>query len=320
MIKGIIYSIIGTLSAVWLLWTVVFAQSSGIPSDFFSTLLVWNFGYLTQNISVKTINTTSITFESPVIRDENGADVKRYVLSYGPYPLSQLLAGWSQVSFNDFTQKTFTFTSFSGSTFSMTLDASDNLVANKIYYVTAMPIDSSNKQGEVSWPDICFRLQDQKNGLGNTCVSNSTHGTANMVLANVSHTKNGNTITLRWTAVAGATKVDIFLLNNTTQVATKLVTKNMTDETYSFPLTTAAPQIVRFIPVDANGDQAGTQVDYTMNESLTPDAPTPPPAAPAKPSIPKVPRVWPEQNMILVLIGTILVYGVIRFVRSKKRA
>ena len=126
--------------------------------------------------------------------------------------------------------------------------------------------------------------------MGNACLTASTHASANMALANVSHTRNGNTITLRWTAVDGATNVDIYLLNNATQAATKLATKSMTDESYSFPLTTLPPQIVRFIPVDANGNQAGTQVDYTMNESLTSSAPTPPPA-PVRPHVPKVPTV-----------------------------
>lgn len=89
-----------------------------------------------------------------------------------------------------------------------------------------------------------------------------------MNLADVSHTRYGNNITLRWTDVAGAPKVEIYLLNGTTQVGTKLATKNMSDETFTFPLTVQSPQIVRLKPVTANGTASGTEKDYTMKELL----------------------------------------------------
>lgn len=305
------------------MWSAVSAQSSGIPADFFSTLLWDNFGYITQNISVKSKTTSSITFESPVLLDEGWDDIKRYIMIYGPYPLSQLLAWWSEVSINDFKQKEFTFTSFSGTTFTMTLTSSDGIQANQIYYVTVRPIDQDGQEGQVSWPDVCFRLQDGVTGLWTQCSaswSGSVHNSAwaNMALANVSHTRNGNNITLRWTAVSGAPKVDIFLLNNTTQVATKLVTKNMTDESYTFPLTSQPPQVVRFVPVQTNGTQAGTQIDYTMRETLgtttTTTTTTP------KPWVPKVPTVWPKENLFLILFISIVMYWAVKLTRARRKA
>lgn len=316
-------SFVLSICALALFWSVVHAQSSGIPADFFSTLLWDNFWYITQNISVKSINSGSVTFESPVLLDEGGDDIKRYIMIYGTYPLSQLLAWWSSVSINDFKQKTFTFTWFSSTKFTMDLMTSDGVLANQIYYVTVRPIDDDGKEGQVSGPDVCFRLQDGKTGLGTSCSTwwtGTVHNSAgaNMALANVSHTRNGNNITLRWTAVTWAPKVDIFLLNNTTQQATKLVTKNMTDETYTFPLTSQPPQVVRFIPVQTNGTQAGTQIDYTMRETLW--TTTTPPTTPTKPGVPKVPTVWPKEDMLFILFLSIFVYGIVRFVRSRRKA
>ena len=69
-----------------------------------------------------------------------------------------------------------------------------------------------------------------------------------MSLANVTHTITSNRVTLRWTAVDGSDKVDIFLWNPTSSLFERLTSTNMSTESYSFPLTRNGEYIVNFMP------------------------------------------------------------------------
>lgn len=62
-----------------------------------------------------------MVIESPVIRDEDENDVLKYIVWYGPHPLSQLLDPSSGVSSSDFKSKEFSFPSHTSQTFTMTL-------------------------------------------------------------------------------------------------------------------------------------------------------------------------------------------------------
>ena len=69
-----------------------------------------------------------------------------------------------------------------------------------------------------------------------------------MSLANITHTISNNRATLRWTAIAGSDKIDIFLRNPTSNVFERLAIVNMSDETYTFALTRNGEYIVNFVP------------------------------------------------------------------------
>jgi hypothetical protein len=111
------------------------------------------------NISVDTISSTQVVIKSPVIRDESSQDVKKYILWYGPYPFSQLLNGGSGISSSDFKFKEFNYTSFTGSTFTMNLGTVDGISATQTYYAVVVPISTDGELGELSGPDICFKLE-----------------------------------------------------------------------------------------------------------------------------------------------------------------
>ena len=83
-----------------------------------------------------------------------------------------------------------------------------------------------------------------------------------MTLANVSHTQNGNQVTLRWTSVAGSTNVDIFLRDDSEGSFNKLATKTLSSESYTFTVTRNGEHIIKFIP-----DNGGTETTYTFNVS-----------------------------------------------------
>jgi len=69
-----------------------------------------------------------------------------------------------------------------------------------------------------------------------------------MSLAYITHTITNNKVTLRWTAVDGSDKVDIFLWNPMNEMFERLSSINMTDEAYMFTLTRNGEYIVNFIP------------------------------------------------------------------------
>jgi len=88
-----------------------------------------------------------------------------------------------------------------------------------------------------------------------------THGAAgaDMNLANVTHLVVGNKVTLRWTAVNGSDKVDIFLWNPVSEVFNKLATVNMSDETYTFTATRNGEHLINFMP-----NNGGREKRYTF--------------------------------------------------------
>jgi hypothetical protein len=80
-----------------------------------------------------------------------------------------------------------------------------------------------------------------------------------MSLANISHTTTQNRATLRWTAVDGSDKVDIFLWNPTSEVFERLTSINMSDEKYEFTLTRNGEYLVNFMP-----NNGGTEFRYSF--------------------------------------------------------
>jgi len=319
-------ALLGLVSSLCVFGSLTSAQSTWSSIDaFLSSIIQWfgNFGYRLTNISVDSISSTQVVIKSPVIRDGSSQDVKKYVLWYGPYPFSQLLNGWSGISTADFKSKEFTYPSFSGSTFTMTLGVADGLSATQTYYAVVVPIANNGELWELSGPDICFKLQWWLYAEGLACSSLGTwtvHNAAgaNMALANISNTCNGNQITLTWTAVPGADRVKIYKVLNTGQPSTLIADKAMSAWTHIYTLPNPTPpEVVRFVPTTSNGTPAWTEKDYTLrlcNQTTTPTTPT----TPTRPGVPTVPKVWPEQDLAYVLFATLCIYGIVRYARYRR--
>jgi len=277
------------------------------------------------NISVQSVSSTWVIFSSPIIRDDSNQDVKKYVLWYGPYAFSQLLNGWSSISTSDFDLKEFNYPSFSWTTFTIPLNLTDWISATQTYYATVIPVASDGSLGEMSGPDVCFKLQGWLYAEWLACSSlgsGTTHSSAgaNMALANISNTCNGNQITLTWTAVPWADKVKIYKVLNNNQPAQLIVDKSMSAGTHIYTLPNpVAPEVVRFVPTTANGTPSWTQKDYTLklcNQTTTPTTPTTP--TPTTPGVPIVPKVWPEEDIAYVLLISLFIYGLVRYARYRK--
>jgi hypothetical protein len=194
------------------------------------------------------------------------------------------------------------------STFNTELDIDDDIDQDTIYYVVIVPKDDAGSIWEVS-NEICFRLVDQISGEGDDCLNTeiaAVHGAwADMNLANISDTINGNTVTLRWLSIAWSDDIEIYLRDEDAGTFHKLSTVNMTDESYSFTMNEAGEHIVKFIP-----DNGGWEINYTFNvlgvSNNTYSKPTVTPVI-----------VWPKENIIAILIGTLLIYLIYRVVKRK---
>jgi hypothetical protein len=200
---------------------------------------------------------------------------------------------------------------WSNSSFNMELKTSDSLNSDRIYYVVSIPKDGAGTLWEIS-NEICFRLSDQIVGEWDECLNGravANHWAwADMNLANISHTLNWNSLTLKWIAVSGSDDVDIFLWDENAGTFTKLSTVNMSTESYSFTVSKNWEHIVKFIP-----DNWGTEINYTFNVLWLVDWSNP---TPVNPTVTPV-VVWPRENLIAILIWTIILYLVYRLAKRK---
>lgn len=308
--KQLIFLLLTTVLSVWLVrWA-----SSGLI-DFLNNL--WEnieFGYITDTIDVDEITTQKVTFTSPFILDEAWNKITKYRLMYSPKSLDEMetdmnLRSWSM-------EKQFTITDTSSSTFKMDLTSTgDQVSSDKIYYVLVTPEASNWIFWEIS-NEMCFRLDTKIYWEWNDCINWNwtewdSHDAwwADMSLANISHTKAGSTITLRWISLEWSDEVEIFLRDRDNEEYKLLWTADMNDEEYSFTSNKNGEHRVKFIP-----DNGGTEHIYTFSV-LWSASPTP---WGNEPGVTNVPKVGPKENIIAVLIFTFAVYFIYR--RAKRNS
>ncbi len=266
------------------------------------------FGYASSDeISVDAINNNSVTIKSPVLKDEFDDVIGDYTLMYGEYPLMDVLDDPTLLDYSR--EKTFENLDLVwDSTFTMDLESSDDVDQDTIYYVVIVPKDDAWSMWEIS-NEICFRLVDEVYGEGDDCKNTeiaTAHGAwADMSLANISHNLNGDVVTLRWLSIAGSDEIEIFLRDEDAGTFHRLSSVNMSDESYSFSLSEAWEQIVKFIP-----DNGWSDINYTFNAMWASNIDTP--TATVTPVV-----VWPKENIIAILIGTLLIYIVYRVAKRK---
>lgn len=291
--------------------------SAQLGDDILDGILWWfeyNFGYSNETIWVKSITSTSIVLESPVVQDSNWDNITHYTLMYGESPFASIIDSADFTLFNSLKDKNFPSVTPVGGKVSFTLNASaDSITPTKTYYVTVVPFDADGNMWQVSATEICFQLSTQIYGEWDDCENgNTNHGSANnnsssvnMSLANISHVIQWNDIKLTWTELAGVDKVEIYLRNTNGTTYTKLTTVNMATEQYTFNPNRNAPLRVRFIGLDSNSDQVGNEVIYTINDyTVSWSSPSPTPT----PSIPSVPTVGPADNALWAALVVIFVF------------
>ena len=264
------------------------------------------FGYtISQKISVHQIAVDRITIKSPVIQDELGNPIRKYTVMFSQYPLSQILDNISLI--DQSREKTFEFTTV-GTEVTMELVASvDGISPSSVYYLSVIPKAANGILWEIS-NELRFKLATQTHGEGAYSETGHTAAGANMALANITHTITNNNATLRWTAVAGSTRIDIFSFNPTSALFERLSTVNMSDESYTFALTRNGEYIINFVP-----NNGGTEYRYTFTVSgITATTST------TTPIIWAIPATGPKENILVALAIAVVLYLVYRRVRATK--
>ena len=287
-----------TTAATWDLWDWMGNLNTEIP-----------FGYaVSQKITVDQITAEKIIIKSPLIQDEFGQKITKYTVMYSQYPLSQILETTSLLDQSK--EKTFDFAA-TATDITMQLTVTwDALNPNTTYYVSIIPKDKNGILGEIS-NEIRFKLSTQASGEWTATNASHTAPGANMGLANITHTITRNQATLRWTAIDGSDKVDIFLWNPTSSLFERLTSINMSAEVYTFTLPRNGEYIVNFMP-----NNWGTEFRYTFVANwvvATPGTPG------AKPIIGKIPATGPKENVLVALGIALVFYLVYRRLRSKAK-
>jgi len=264
------------------------------------------FGYtISQEISVDEISVDNVVIKSPVIEDELGNTIKKYTVMFSQYPLSEMLDNISLI--DESREKTFEFTTVGTDVLMELTSLSDGVVPASVYYISVIPKDENNILWEIS-NEIRFKLATQTYGEWTyTDEAAHTAAGANMSLANVTHTITNNNATLRWTAIDGSDKIDIFAFNPTSGIFERLASVNMSDESYSFILTRNGEYIINLVP-----NNGWTEYRYTfIANGITSTTPT------TTPTIWVIPATGPKENILIVLAIAIVLYIVYRKVRAK---
>ncbi|MDR0369829.1 MAG: hypothetical protein LBH96_04955 [Candidatus Peribacteria bacterium] len=236
-----------------------------------------SFGYSdTDKISVETIDTSKITLVSPIIRDIGGDYVQIYRTTYSPYLIEDLELMDTQTLST--TMKSIDTRLRSGEpSVKIMLGVEDGLTASETYYVMVTPVDMYDALGTSS-QQLCFNLEKELYAMGDDCLTfKEEHSSAttnaelehnapraDMSLANITHTINGNTVSLGWTRVEGSDKIDIFLFDPSVEKFVRLDSVKMSDEKYDYVMKWDGEHIFRFIPLDG-----GREYDYNVQAMRT---------------------------------------------------
>lgn len=283
------------------------------PSDLDSLLndvmnSVWEWWYTTTDrITVKNITTTSITVESPVVKDADGNDIKIYDVTYSNMPMDEV----DNPQFK-FEKKTITITSTDISNKKFTVDltvAANNLVAGNIYYVNMIPSGAGPNTH-----DVCFKLSEELSWEDNYCTENEASAShsaagANMNLANVTVTHNPSThlTTVKWISLEWSSNITVYELVESDGTWNKLGTASMSSERFEYTTSAQGEHTVRLSP-----DNGWTEYVQTYTIKVAGTTPI------VNPWVPKVPVVWPEENMMAIWFLTLVWYLVYRAVRKAK--
>lgn len=283
------------------------------------------FGYKNPDdiVTIKEITADKLVLESSIIKGELGENILNYTVMYGQSPLSDILENASLLETTK--EKQFTFTDTITNPFTMEVTATgDSIDPTKIYYVSIIPRDLNGVMGEIS-EELCFQLSTGIKGKGKECTTataQTMNAAPDMALSNITHTQNGSTIRLQWTALQGADRIDLFLYDDASQNFNRLATVGMSDENYSFTVTRDGEHSVKFTPLDGNGQPIGKEKIYTFTVTgLTPAPqpdPQPQPQPQPTPEIKEVPKVGPTENIALVVGLTVLLYVGYRVFRKKR--
>lgn len=194
------------------------------------------------------------------------------------------------------------------------------------YYGIVVPVDDNVLYGKHS-KEFCFNFTEKKYAEGEACntfgnpegvkVANAgdeipsdeeEHDAAgaNMALADISHTVEGKTITLTWTALPGSDNVEIKLFNKEKADYVTLTTVPMSQEKYEYTYDgTTQEFLFAFIPRDSKGKEIRYDVNVREEADVSPE-------------IKNVPATGPVENMLVMAALTLIIYAGYKLVAKRE--
>ena len=159
------------------------------------------------------------------------------------------------------------------------------------------------KEEEQTTKELTVALNEEEN-----TEEHSAADGADMSMADISHSVNGNVVTLTWTAVPYSDNVEIRIFDKANADYVTLGTVPMTQEKFQY--TTKANEdelLFAFIPRDAKGREYRYDVNVRHETDVTPE-------------IKEAPKVGPAEDLLMILCVTAVLYLGYRVFASRKAA
>jgi len=290
------------------------------------------FGYSSDDkLIIKDITNSNIDIESPIIKKWS-RDVTAYLFNVSTSRANSApVAYWCIYNLNDVT--------VNWNKFSVSLRTS-SLDRDETYYIYAIPVDwsvangtnglcTSNEAKDLldSWilwresitngEDPCFKIDGwiywewsycENHSSGNRWWDNS-NGVGVYAIRNISHTYDGKNIKLTWESLGADVNVEIFLWYEDDNTFKKIWDVNSEKKAFTFKAVHSGDHIVKLKPADNY-----QEINYTAHylETVSPQVEPVTPSTPVKPVV-----VWPKENIMLVIFGTLILYVVYRIAKRK---
>lgn len=281
----------------------------------YSQLLNWydsSWGYSNSDSITCDNENGTVTINSPVLSDSLLYEAPAYRVFISPYRVEQLRSNDLNVDNSRIIMKEVKRDSNSDQ-INISLSAGDWIDENQAYFGFIVPINEFDEIGTPS-RELCFQVSsnacmwdeacDALDNVSHSAASEDTymwevdeHGSncVGMDMAGVTHTVNGNVLTLKWTAVPDGDNVEIAVFDPKEEEYRSLWTVPMGDEKFDYTMEWDGEQNFSL----TNGCK---EVRYKADAKASPEE--------KKPEIPATPATWPAENILIIALAAILVYGI----------
>lgn len=305
-----------------------------------------DFGYSNNlNISVEGFETPDnseslLKITSPVLRDSKDTAVGEYHIILWEKPIQNYVAGkrddlkeLDAISIMDI-----------GESVDLSIKASQ-VTNDKAYFGIVVPVNDNIIPGDYS-DQFCFDFGSKTYDVGEACddfarpavkevapadtTSNDNKADesatneiqvalnddeeehdaasegADMSMADISHSVNGNVVTLTWTSVPYSENVEIRIFDKSSADYVTLGTVPMKQERFQYTVKSSDDELLfAFIPRDAKGREYRYDVNVRHETDVTPE-------------VKEVPKVGPAEDFAMILLITVALYIAYRVFASRK--
>lgn len=293
----------------------LFSEGQPIENGVYTKLLNdydSSWGYLDASVTCD-VN-EGITITSPVVEDSIKYEANIYNLFISPYRLDQIKAWDSSVDVSKIIMKKVEISN-PGDDVKFEISA-DEIDSSAEYYGFISPVNVYDEVGAPS-KEICFKLSSNMCLQDTACDTLAAvwwddeeeierHGSADCVwmdYAAVTHVVNGDTLTLKWSAVDGDS-VEIAILDPEEKAYKSLWTAKMSDEKFDYKMKWDGEQNFKL----TNGCKGVKYKADAKRWEKEPEKIVPP-------------ATWPAENVLYIAIAAIVLYGayVVFFRKSENK-